>query len=259
MIDFSALPDVSETNLELTEPGEIEYAAQMLARENLLHAVFGQPEPNGRIWSPSDPNLTINWAGGGFYTYPAASGGYYFVTSGLSQPAPDQLTQSDGKDAFSGLGLELVIQSPDDSKWPFGVLQGLVNYMLFQENARIVMPGDRIPCNGPLVTDSDTDLCYLIAALSDRYETQGRLPAGNVDLVQLIGVTEGEANHATAWGRGTGGTLILGEVLKRLKVDELTDPNRSCTTLDSEFDAIWSQVMSELEAKWRDNGWDGQR
>ena len=259
MMDFSALPDVSETNPELTEPGEIEYAAQMLARENLLHAVFGQPEPNGRIWSPSDPNLTVNWAGGGFYMYPATTGGYYFVTSGLSQPTPDQPTQSDEKDAFSGLGIELVIQSPDDSKWPFGVLQGLVNYMLFKENARIVMPGDRIPCNGPLVTDSDTDLCYLIAALSDKYETQGRLPAGDVDLVQLIGVTEGEANRAIAWGRGTGGTLILGEVLKRAKVDELTDPNRSCTTLQPEFDAIWSQVMSELESKWRNNGWDGQR
>lgn len=191
--------------------------------------------------------------------YPATTGGYYFVTSGLSHPAPDQPTQSDEKDAFSGLGIELVIQSPDDSKWPFGVLQGLVNYMLFQENARIVMPGDRIPCNGPLVTDSDTDLCHLIAALSDKYETQGRLPAGGVDLVQLIGVTEGETNRAIDWGRGTGGTLILGEVLKRLKVNELTDPNRSCTTLEPEFDAVWSQVMSELESKWRNSGWDGQR
>lgn len=259
MMDFSALPDVSNTNPELTEPGEIEYAAQMLARENLLRAVFGQPVPNGNIWSPSDTNLTVNWAGGGFYMYPAATGGYYFVTSGLSQPSPDQAAQSDQKDAFSGLGIELVIQAPDDSNWPFGVLQSLVNYMLFQENARIVMPGDRIPCNGPLVTDSDTDLCYLIAALSDRYETQGRLPAGDIDLVHLIGVTEGEAKRAIDWGRGTGGTLILGEVLKRLKVDELTDPTRSCSTLESEFDAVWSQVMSEQEAKWRDNGWDGQR
>lgn len=259
MMDFSALPDVSETNPELTKPGEIEYAAQMLAREKFLHAVFGQPEPNGNIWSPSDPNLTINWPGGGFYMYPAAAGGYYFVTSGLSQPAPDQPAQTDEKDVFSGLGIELVILSLEDSKWPFGVLQGLVNYMLFQENAQIVMPGDRIPCNGPLVTGSDTELCYLIAALSDKYETQGRLPAGDVDLVQLIGVTESEAKRAIAWGRGTGGTLILGEVLKRLNVDELTNPNRSCTTLIPEFDAIWTEVKSELEEKWRDNGWDGQR
>ena len=259
MMDFSALPDVSKTNPELTEPGEREYAAQMLARENFLHAVFGQAEPNGNIWSPSDPNLTINWAGGGFYMYPAASSGYYFVTSGLSQPGPEQPAQSNEKDAFSGLGIELVIQSPDDSKWPFGVLQGLVNYMLFQENARLVMPGDRIPCNGPLVTGSDTDLCYLIAASSDKYETQGRLPAGDVDLVQLIGVTEGEANRAMAWGRGTGGTLILGEVLKRLGVNELTEPTRTCLTLNPEFDAAWSQVTSELEAKWRKNGWDGKR
>ncbi len=259
MMDFSALPDVSKTHPELTEPGEIEYAAQMLARENFLHAVFGQPEPGGHIWSPSDPNLTINWPGGGFYMYPVATGGYYFVTSGLSQPAPDQPPQSDEEDAFSGLGIELVIQSLDDNKWPFGVLQGLVNYMLFQENAQIVMPGDRIPCNGPLVTGTETDLCYLIAGISDKYESRGRLPAGDVDLVHLIGVTENEANRAIAWGRGTGGTLILGEVLKRLKVDELTDPNRSCTTVKPEFDATWSQVMSELEATWRENGWDGQR
>jgi len=259
MMDFSTLPDVSKTNPELTEPGEIEYASQMLARENFLHAVFGSPEPEGNIWSPSDPNLTVNWAGGGFYLYPAATGGYYFVSSGLSHPAHDQPAQTDEEDAFSGYGIELVIQAPEGSRWPFGVLESLVNYLLFQENARIIMPGDRIPCGGPLVTDTDTDLCYLIAAFSDRYDTQGRLPAGDVDLVHLIGVTEAEAQQAIAWGRGSGGTLILREVLKQFEVDELTDPSRSCTTLETEFAEVWSQVQSALEEDWREKGWDGER
>lgn len=259
MKDFSSLPDVSETHPELSEPGEREYAAQMLARESFLHAVFGQPEPDGNIWSPSDTNLTINWAGGGFYMYPAATGGCYFVTSGLSHPALGQAAQTDDADAFSGLGIELVIYAPDDNKWPLGVLQGLVNYMLFQESARVVMPGDRIPCNGPLVTDSETHLCYLIAASSDRYETRGRLPAGDVDLVHLIGVTEAEAKRAIAWGRGTGGTLILAEVLKRLELGDITNPKRSCTTLESGFDEVWSQAQSELEAKWKEDGWNDQR
>ena len=68
MYDSSSIPNVDDLGLE--QPGEIAYAAQMAARENALHAIFGPTDPPDHILSPGDPNLFINWSGGGIYQYP---------------------------------------------------------------------------------------------------------------------------------------------------------------------------------------------
>jgi hypothetical protein len=183
MLDFSQLPDVSALHPEFTELGERDYAAHMKAREDALHEVFGPSHPDDSILSPRDPNLMINWPGGGVYQFPPRDkrSSWHYVTSGLAQPVSSSETPqlAEGEERFSGFGIELVISTPSEANWAPDVLINLVKYMLFQKSSRVILPGHRIPCNGPLVLDTDTELTHLVATNSREYDTEIMLPAGH--------------------------------------------------------------------------------
>jgi hypothetical protein len=205
MFDSSQLPNVDD--LGLKHPVEVAYASHMAARENALHAIFGPTDPPDEILSPGDPNLFINWSGGGIYQYPPGHGrrSWHYVTSGLSQPPIDgegtaeSIEDEDGE-RYSGFGIELVLSTSGKAAWAPHVLVNLVKYLLFQKNARVILPGDRIPCNGPLVLDTNTQLTHLVATTSDEYETEIRLPAGKCHLVHLVGATQQEVSQALTLG-----------------------------------------------------------
>ena len=262
MFDSSAIPNVDDLGLE--EPGEIAYAAQMAARENALHAIFGETEPPDQIMSPHDPVLLLNWAGGGIYQYPpnGTRSSWHYVTSGLSQPEIDDnaiplpVIDEDGE-RYSGLGLELVISTSEKVAWAPTVLLNIVKYLLFQENSRIILPGDRLPCNGPLVLETNTPLTYLVATTSTDYESEILLPVGQCHLVHLIGCTQGEIDCALTMGQSTAGSLVLCRFLQQMGVGFDSLPDRACLTEDTAFTENWNRLKMECEAEWKQNGEKG--
>ena len=256
MLDFSDLPTVDYLGLE--HHCEVAYASHMAARQNALGAIFGPTEPPDRILSPDDGNLLINWPGGGVYQFPPRHGrkSWHYVTSGLSQPSfeddgnAESIQDEDGE-RYSGFGIELVLSTKDKAAWAPQVLVCLVKYLLFQENSRVILPGDRIPCDGPLVLDIDTKLNHLVAATSDQYESEILLPAGTCHLVHLIGVTQQEIDQALILGIGTTGSIVLCRVLQQLGVGYDSLPERECLTLNPRFQDIWRQVRAKCESEWK--------
>jgi hypothetical protein len=255
MLDFSRLPDVADIHPELTELGERVYAAHMKAREDALEHIFGKSHPNGDILSPTDPNLMINWPGGGLYQYPPNEKlhAWHYVTSGLAQPVPDDDSTATPDGRYSGFGIELVISAPEQANWAPDVLLNLVRYLLFQENARVILPGDRLPCNGPLVRDTDTKLSFLVATSSPEYATEIMLPGGRCDLVHLVGVTEPEIGRALSLGKGTAGSIVLCRVLEEMGVGCVSDPGRACLTTHRDFEQTWNRIRAECQLEWEHN------
>jgi hypothetical protein len=229
----------------------------MAARERALHSIFGPTEPPDQIMSPGDPSLFINWSGGGIYQYPpnGKRRSWHYVTSGLSQPHidddanPQPVIDDDGE-RYSGFGIELVISTLEKVACAPNVLVNLVKYLLFQETARVILPGDRIPCSGPLVLDTTTQLTYLVATSSNEYETEILLPVGQCHLVHLIGCTQSEIDAALTMGHGTAGSVVLCRVLREMSVGFDSIPERPCLTGKTTFAATWDRVKSTCESEW---------
>jgi hypothetical protein len=256
VLDFSRLPDVSDIHDELPEPDELIYAAHMKAREDALEHIFGKSYPNGDILSPIDPNLMLNWSGGGIYQYPPDEkrSAWHYVTSGLSQPFPDDDWTATQEERCSGFGIELVISTPEQANWPLNLLLNIVGYLLFQENAHVILPGDRLPCNGPLVLNTNTKLNFLVAKYSTEYATEIMLPGGRCNLVHLVGVTESEIQYALSLGKGTtAGSIVLCHVLDKMGVGCVSDPNRECLTTHRDFEETWDRTRTECQLQWEQN------
>ena len=196
------------------------------------------------------------------YQYPPRAGrpSWHYVTSGLSQPEIDddgvaQWLVDDAGERYSGFGIELVISTVERVGWASDVLVNLVKYLLFRQNARVILPGDRIPCGGPLVLETDTQLNHLVATSSDQYETEILFPAGRCNLVHLVGCTLGEIDQAMTMGRGTAGSIVLSRVLRRMGVNYDSLPDRRCLTENPEFEDTWT-AQAECEEEWTAAGND---
>ena len=263
-LDFSLLPDVSDDFPETDDPDEQEIAladAHMQARANALHYIFGQTHPEDWVWAPQpDDPLFVNWPGGAILCFPPQNNRnhWYFVTHGLSQPPmeddeipttlDDYLNwrEANDKEEVSGWGIELVISTRDFCDWPFNVLTNLVEYLLFADESQIILPRHRVPLAGPIVSETNSLLTYLLAITSPEYPSSIRLPGGLCELVHLIGVTESEIERARQIERGRG-SLVLQSVLEKLGVGCVTDPERACLTTHPQFEQAWSEAESQIE------------
>jgi hypothetical protein len=252
VLDFSALPDVSELHPEL-KPEERWYAAHMKAREDALLYVFGETEPPGQILSPADPQLTVNWPGGGVYQYPPAEGrpSWHYVTHGLSQPFSEEEGSAglETPEAISGIGVELVISTSEPTIWAPNVLLDLVRYLYFTEGATGFTAGERIPYTGfeALGTpDLPCPLTHLLAITSPEYPALLRLPGGFCTLLHLVGVTEAEVLRARNSARDGLGSFILANVMIELGIGLVTHPDRECATEHPLFDEVWTEVEEKM-------------
>jgi hypothetical protein len=247
-LDFSKLPDVSKLHPELDEDERI-FAAHMKAREDAYAHIFGQTDPPNQILSPSDPELTINWPGGGVYAFPPRGerSGWHYVTHGLAQPfdGPEDFDEEDEDEPVSGLGIELVISTPSPCDWAPLLLIDCVRYMLFDENASLIVPGDRMPTRAFESYAGGSLLTHMIATTSEEYDHHILLPAGQCTLVHLVGVTAEEVARAKEMKSGDG-TQVLSDVLAELGPGYVTDTKRPCTTQDPRFEKAWNTAAASL-------------
>jgi len=191
----------------------------------------------------------VNWPGGGIFKFPPRDGraSWHFVTHGLSQPF-DEEDQADLPlaERRSGVGFELVLSTRENCDWPANVLLNLVHYLLFSREARPILPGHRLPCNGPLVAGTSTMLTYLMARSSPHYTHKMLLPGGSCQLVHLVGITTDEFQHAKNSIPGIGGSLVLARVLEKCAIDCDSLPNRASLTERDDFAATWAEAQVEL-------------
>ena len=261
-LDFSRLPDVAAEHPELDETERL-YAAHMKAREDAFAMIFGDTEPKGQILSPAEPDLVMNWPGGGVHAYAPRQGrtGWHYVTHGLAQPfdaedaaalAPTPAGEPEGEgqgggeaceeapdEKPSGFGIELAISTPEESTWAPQLLLNFVRYLLFEEESEVFHPGDRIPCPAFDEVKKGTKISSLICIESPEYTAEILLPGGTCTIVHLVGVTTPEIARARSLGSSGPGTEVLLATLLALGIPPVTNLARKCATLDSRFDKVW--------------------
>ena len=147
---------------------------------------------------------------------------WLYVSSGLSNAWEDDSPNPDGA---SGLGMEFVLQVPEQATWAIQRLQHVVAFQILLACGRY--PGrslldehDRIPLRSS-ISPIPSELTWLTIGPSEPFPPTFRLPTGSVDLLTVVGITETEA----AFGRGRGGDALL-QVLRSTGAFPVTDPRR---------------------------------
>lgn len=125
---------------------------------------------------------------------------WLYVTSGISNPWN---LDAPGKDpsGFSGLGFELVVESPQPADWAVPLLHNLMAYELLvavgtYPNAELLEYGNRVPLNGSISPKFDSKIRWLLVEQPKHYAATFELPSGRVDCFHLVGATDAEIDLA---------------------------------------------------------------
>jgi hypothetical protein len=183
---------------------------------DLFTDTFGQSEVDPR------------WLHHGVFEFaPTASrNSWLYATSGASNPW--ELEPGDfGASDFSGIGTELVLESPSQGQWAIEALARLLAYNILLAHGRFgeVDPldyGARIPLGGPINGTSTSALRFAAIGRADHYAARFSLASGAVDLLQVVGISEPERDYAKV-----NGTTALIELLRGAGAFPITDPMRA--------------------------------
>jgi hypothetical protein len=145
------------------------------------------------------------WLNHGVFACPpnAQRASWLHVTSGLSNPWN---LDAPGKDpsGFSGLGFELVIETPGDAgaaDWAVPLLHNLMAYELLvavgtYADADLLEYGNRVPLGGSITPSFESAIRWLLVEPPRHYRASFELASGRVDFFQLVGATDGEVELA---------------------------------------------------------------
>ncbi len=147
-----------------------------------------------------------------------------YVTTALSNPwgiHPQDIQPGQ----YSGLGCELVMQSPHQADWCVRVLQWLaaVNILTASGKLRgeLIEPLDRIALGGPLDGLPTCLIRNVLICRPDHIPASFDLASGRVDLLLCVGITDAEISFAQA--QSSEGLLKL---LRHCQYLPVTDPIR---------------------------------
>jgi len=142
------------------------------------------------------------WLNHGVFVCPpsAARRSWLYATSGLSNPWNLDAPMRDPS-GFSGLGFELVLETPEPADWAVGLLHNLMAYELLvavgtYEGAELFEYGNRVPLNGSITPEFDSAIRWLLVEQPVGFAQAFDLQSGRVDLFQLVGVTDAEVDLA---------------------------------------------------------------
>jgi hypothetical protein len=148
---------------------------------------------------------------------------WLYVSSGLSNAWEDDRPNPDGP---SGLGMEFVLETPEQAPWAILRLQHVVVFQILIACGRY--PGrdlldvfDRIPLRCSISPEA-SELSWLMIAPPRGYASTFRLPTGSVDILTVVGISEDEA----ALARSQGGDVLLG-LLRAHDAYPVTNPKRA--------------------------------
>lgn len=196
-----------------------------------LREVYGEQEP--QHWG-----TVINYQLGGpdpidgISAYSCRDGGrphLHFTTFGYSSLYYDE--ESVGGDE-SGYGFEMTFRLASELPpaeppiWVCNLLQNLARYVF--ETGKVFGNHHWVPANGPIHSDTDTDIVGLGFVVDPTLGSVGT-PHGRVDYIQAFGLTQSEIDGLIAK------RITCREIIDRLKADNpllITDLNRRDASRD---------------------------
>ncbi|MCR9200539.1 MAG: suppressor of fused domain protein [Planctomycetaceae bacterium] len=151
---------------------------------------------------------------------------WLYVTSGLSNAWEDDEPDPTSP---SGLGCEFVFETSGQARWAIVRMLHVMAFQILLAHGRypdrdVLELYDRIPLRDSL-TPEPSELTWLMVAPpagTDRFQ----LDSGEVELLALVGITEGEAQHAREHSGG-----ILLQRLQEADAFPVTNPQRGCIIL----------------------------
>ena len=151
---------------------------------------------------------------------------WIYVSSGLSNPW-EQEAPAASPEEFSWLGIEFVFRTTQQGAWAIKMVQRIAAFELLLAHERYegrdrLSFGDRIPLRGPIVPGTESALTYLLVAPPADGAEVFQLESGRAEFVQLVGISEREAE----FGRENGLDPLL-ELLRENQAYSKTDPQRS--------------------------------
>lgn len=167
--------------------------------------------------------VDARWLSHGVFRCPpsASRNTWVYVSSGMSNP-----WEAAEPDEYSGLGLELVLETQEDAPWAIPLLQSLLAFNLLLAAGKfgdkpILGHGDRIP--QPIAPNIAGFILWAPSHFSEEFD----LVSGKVDLIEVIGITAAELQYAKDYGSAT-----LCERLIAGGAFPTTDAGRLSVTLD---------------------------
>ncbi len=150
---------------------------------------------------------------------------WLYVTSEFSNPwelDPANYASSQA----SGFGSELVLEVPGQSDWAVQALRQLLAYDILLAHGRFegtgpLRFGARVPLGGPINGDDSSTIRYVAIGTAAHYEPIFRLDSGQVELLQVVGITASERD----WAKQKGTKELL-ELLAEHGAFPVTDPHR---------------------------------
>lgn len=130
---------------------------------------------------------------------------WVYVSSGLSNPW-EQDEPADSPDQPSWLGMEFMFRTTDQGAWGIRLVQRIAAYEILLAHGRFeghghLSFGDRVPLRGPIEPGSESSLTCLLIAPPAVHPKLFQLESGGVEFVQLVGISEREADFGRENGR----------------------------------------------------------
>lgn len=160
---------------------------------------------------------------------------WIYVTSAFSQPWKAESEAELDHNAYSGMGYEMLLRTPERASWAVDVLHRLGAYQIgvYSElmKGKLFQWHDWMPLNGPLnpqTPDSAVRGMFITRPrdLRDRFE----LPSGQVDLLQIVGITGPELAYGLFKGFDR-----LENLLYEAAAAPTTNPARSSIDLPQQY------------------------
>lgn len=203
--------------------------------ETLYPQIFGTGSQGGiyvltyELFQERFNQATVDsrWLHHGVLIFPPAqrTKSWRFVTSGLSNAWEDEHPDPSGR---SGLGIELLLETPENFPWALSVTMNMLAYQLLLAvgrfgEARIIEPYARIPLNGP-IDGVHSELTHLLVCPADAAPADLQLDSGKFSMLQMVGVSAAEIDFARRYG----GEDLLAK-LKTSAAYPVTSPERAST------------------------------
>lgn len=159
-----------------------------------------------------------------------------YVTAGLSTPWLQY-----GYQEVSGFGIELMVKSPIEAKWPAQLLRTMAFYVF--NHAGVLSPGVRVSLNGPVDPYSQSELKHAVVWYADEApEAWYMLPSGGFGIFNVLGITDDEMDFAESIKDY--GTWCIQQAVKNIGHGQVTDPLRPSIMKHENINAVLGGVRT---------------
>lgn len=161
---------------------------------------------------------------------------WIYVTTALSQPWKIEDPEKLDRNGYSGMGYEMLIRTTERAGWAVDVLHRLMAYQIGVYNelmkGKLFQWEDWMPLNGPISAKQPNSKIRGIVATRPRdFAARFELRSGQVDLLQLVGITGSEL----AYGLNQG-FMRLENLLIEQNAAPVTRPERTPIELPQQYE-----------------------